>query len=247
MTSENPIGQPFIHLTRVESTNNYAMAHVQAQMAGHGTAWFADEQTKGKGQRGKSWTGEAGQNIFVSILIEPSSLRPADQFKLSAAIATACCDFFSIYALDETKIKWPNDIYWKDRKAGGILIENIFQGDQWKYAIVGIGININQTSFEGLANPVSLKQITGKQFEASLLARELCYCVNNRWNQIMSGEFIKVLSDYNSVLYKANEQVMLRKDDETFTPIVRSVNAVGELLINDGEIISYGEVQWVLS
>ena len=247
MSSENPIGQPFIHLTQVESTNNYAMAQAQAQMAGHGTAWFADYQTKGKGQRGKVWTGEAGQNIFISILVAPSSLKLGDQFKLSAAVATACCNFFSAYALDETKIKWPNDIYWKDRKAGGILIENIMQGDNWKYAIVGIGININQTSFEGIANAVSLKQITGKKFDALLLAKELCSRINGRWNQVVSGDFEKILFDYNALLYKANQQVVFRKDEEIFAAVVRSVNGVGELLINDGEIIAYGEAQWVLS
>ena len=180
-------------------------------MAGHGTAWFTDYQTKGKGQRGKAWTGEAGQNIFISILLEPTGLMVADQFKLSAAVATACCDFFSEYALDDTKIKWPNDIYWKDRKAGGILIENIMQGDKWKYAIVGIGINVNQTIFEDLPNPVSLKQITGKKFNAVALAKKLCSYINIRWNQVKNNEFLKVLRDYNSVYIKPMSRLLSKK------------------------------------
>ena len=81
-------------------------------------------------------------------------------------------DFFNFYAIDETSIKWPNDIYWRDRKAGGILIENILQGKKWKFAIVGIGININQTLFPAsLPNPVSLKQITGKTFNVVELGK----------------------------------------------------------------------------
>ena len=139
----NPIGKPFIELPTVESSNNYATRQVQAHLAGHGATWFAYNQTKGKGQRGNTWTTHPGQNIILTTVIEPIHLKLADQFILSAAVAVACYDFFSSYALDETSIKWPNDIYWKDRKAGGILIENILQGTDWKYAIVGIAININ--------------------------------------------------------------------------------------------------------
>jgi BirA family biotin operon repressor/biotin-[acetyl-CoA-carboxylase] ligase len=225
------------------------MAQVQAQMAEHGTTWFAHHQTAGKGQRGKTWLMDAGLNIMVSILIEPVTLRTVDQFKLSATIATGCYDFFAAYALDETTIKWPNDIYWKDRKAGGILIENIMQGDQWRYAIVGIGININQAEFSSeLRNPVSLKQITGKSFDSVQLANELCSFINVRWQQLVAGGFLDILEHYNNGLYKAGEQVRFKKYGEQFVAIVRSVNEKGELVLNDGnEIVSFGEVEWVLS
>jgi BirA family biotin operon repressor/biotin-[acetyl-CoA-carboxylase] ligase len=249
LPSDNPIGQPFIQLPVVESTNNYAMAAVQAQMAGHGAAWFAYHQTAGKGQRGKSWLMDAGLNVMLSIVIEPLVLKIADQFKLSAAIATACYDFFSAYALDDSRIKWPNDIYWRDRKAGGILIENIMQGDQWKYAVVGMGININQTDFPPeLPNPVSLKQITGKDFDSVKLAKELCDCINSRWQHLIAGGFSEILKDYNKALYKAGEQVMFKKDSGTFEAKISSVNTSGELIINNGdEAIIFGEVEWMLS
>jgi BirA family biotin operon repressor/biotin-[acetyl-CoA-carboxylase] ligase len=248
LPSDNPIGQPFIQLPVVESTNNYAMAAVQAQMAGHGAAWFAHHQTAGKGQRGKSWLMDAGLNVMLSIVIEPLVLKIADQFKLSAAIATACYDFFSAYALDDSRIKWPNDIYWRDRKAGGILIENIMQGDQWKYAVVGMGININQTDFPPeLPNPVSLKQITGKDFDSVKLAKELCNSINSRWQQLIAGGFSEILKDYNKALYKAGEQVMFKTDSGTFEAKISSVNTRGELIINNGdEAIIFGEVEWVL-
>lgn len=248
MSSDKPIGQPFIELAEVESTNNYAMAQVQAQMAEHGSAWFAHHQTAGKGQRGKSWLTDAGLNILLSTVIEPVNLRADDQFKLSAAIATACYDFFSSYALEETRIKWPNDIYWKDRKAGGILIENILQGEQWKYAIAGMGININQTEFPGgLSNPVSLKQITGKDFNTVELAKELCSYVNMRWQQLVAGEFLLILEDYNKGLYKAGEMATFKSGEQIFRATVKSVNSKGELVINNGEIICYGETEWILS
>jgi BirA family biotin operon repressor/biotin-[acetyl-CoA-carboxylase] ligase len=191
---------------------------------------------------------DAGLNLMMSIVIEPSALKITDQFKLSAAIATASFDFFSAYALDDTRIKWPNDIYWRDRKAGGILIENIMQGGQWKYSIVGMGININQTNFPPeLLNPVSLKQITGKDFDSVELAKELCSYINSRWQQLMAGGFSEILRDYNNGLYKAGEQVMFKKDGETFTAKIKSVNTKGELLLNDGDqSVFFGEVEWML-
>src|SRR5688572_2022740 len=172
--SFNPIGQPFTILSSVDSTNNYAMARVQAGLAQHGAAWFAHEQTAGKGQRNKHWLTNPSENILLSVVLQPFTLTASEQFLLSASVALACCDFYKNYAGEETSIKWPNDLYWRDRKAGGILIENNFRGSEWVFAIAGIGININQTSFDpALPNPVSLKQITGKNFNVIQLAREL--------------------------------------------------------------------------
>jgi BirA family biotin operon repressor/biotin-[acetyl-CoA-carboxylase] ligase len=115
------IGQRLIILPSIDSTNNYAMGQANAGLAGHGTVYFALEQTAGKGQRGKSWITTVGENIMMSVVIEPQSLKINDQFLLSAAIALGCYDFFKSYAGDEISIKWPNDIYWRDRKAGGYL------------------------------------------------------------------------------------------------------------------------------
>lgn len=243
------IGQPFVQLSEVESTNNYAMAQVQAQLAGHGAAWFAHRQTAGKGQRGKAWITEPHQNIILTTVIEPFALKPAEQFILSAAIATACYDFFSKYAGDDTSIKWPNDIYWKDRKAGGILIENIFKGSKWKYAITGIGININQTAFApGILNPVSLKQITGKTFECVELAKELCMCIEKQWQSLVNGNANDVFDAYNSHLYKLNKPAKFKKGNAVFYATIKGVNKKGELLANAGfdTTVCHGEWEWIV-
>src|SRR6185503_3644805 len=110
------------------STNKYAMGLIHndhltegQDEAQHGMVIFSHEQTAGKGQRGRTWTSEKGANIALSILLNPFQLRVTAQFKLSICIATAVHQFFSKYSGVETKIKWPNDSYWRDRKAGGIL------------------------------------------------------------------------------------------------------------------------------
>ncbi len=162
------------------------MGKVHAGKASHGTIFFAHEQLAGKGQRGRTWISSPGDNIMMSTVLEPVFLPITQQFSLSVAIALACHDFYSRHAgAEETRIKWPNDLYWRDRKAGGILIENSFRGDQWLFAVAGTGININQVQFpDDLRNPVSLRQITGRSFSAVDLARELGDCLERRFEQL---------------------------------------------------------------
>ncbi|HNF37596.1 MAG TPA: biotin--[acetyl-CoA-carboxylase] ligase, partial [Chitinophagaceae bacterium] len=115
----------FIELQSVDSTNNYARLQIQQGLAQDRLAIFAHHQTAGKGQRGKKWEAEKGANIALSVLIKPDFLKLSQQFSLSACIAVSVHQFLSNYILDGLKIKWPNDLYWQDRKAGGILIESV--------------------------------------------------------------------------------------------------------------------------
>lgn len=237
----------FIILDTVDSTNNYAMHQAQHGLAKHGMAWFSTSQTAGKGQRGKSWDGEKGKNIAMSLVLAPDQLKITSQFHLSAAIALACFEFLKQYAGDEMKIKWPNDLYWRDRKAGGILIENKFQGKAWKWAVVGIGINVNQTGFDkDLLNPVSLKQITGKNFEVIDLAKELHHVLMKKLGEANRAD--ELMRQYNQHLYKINKQVTLRKTGVKFDTVIKGVSAAGMLITVDAieREFDFGEVEWVL-
>lgn len=245
---KTPIGQPFVELSVTDSTNIYAMTHIQHNMATHGSVFFAHQQVAGKGQHGKTWVTEGGQNIILSAIIDPNPLILGQQFRLSVAVALACYDFFSRYAGDETRIKWPNDIYWRDRKAGGILVENQIRGQQWQWAVAGMGININQTAFDPtLINPVSLKQITGKTFDPVQLAKELCTDLTQRVYQLFNHPFSVLLEEYNRYLFKRNEIVQLKKLNTRFTCTILGVNENGELLVKDGpaDRFVFGEVNWV--
>jgi len=225
------------------------MGRVHAGMASHGTVWFAHEQTAGKGQRGKTWKTEPGKNIAMSLVLQPEQLNASQQFYLSAAVALACFEFFSGYAGDETKIKWPNDLYWRDRKAGGVLIENVFHGKQWKWAIAGIGININQTGFDGsLQNPVSLKQITGKEFDAVDLAKGLYSHLMKNVDEMNVNSSEQILANYNKHLYKLNKAVQLKKDNTIFETVITGVSPQGRLLTVDetDRQFDFGEVEWVI-
>jgi len=213
-----------------------------------GAAYFALDQYQGKGQRAKTWSSKPGENIILSVVRDCPGLDLKDQFQLSVAVALACFDFFSTYAGDETRIKWPNDIYWRDRKAGGILIENMVKSGRWDKAIIGMGININQTSFDIMeGKPVSLKQITGKTFDPISLAKELCHHLDYRFSMLEDQCFEQLLDTYNEQLYKKDEVVPFKRNNILFQSKVKGVDKDGHLLIMHGveEKIPFGEIIWL--
>ena len=236
-------------LDSVDSTNNYAMALVREGMAKHGMAFAAREQTAGKGQRGKSWQMQPGQSIAMSLTLKTGKLKVSHPFCLSMLVALAVNDLFKKYAGKETFIKWPNDLYWRDRKAGGILIETVFKGTEWKWSVVGIGLNINQSQFpKSLPNPVSLKQITGNDYDAIELAGILHELVMKRVEEFVAGSTDKIAKEYNRCLYKKDETVRLKKANAVFKTTIKGVSLQGQLLTQDTmeRQFNFGEVEWVL-
>ena len=242
------IGEPFIHLLEVDSTNNYAHSLLKSGMVTNGTVIFADNQLKGKGQSGKQWQSNLRENILLSIILDISFISINKQFNIIAFAALGVYDFFSKYAVEGTAIKWTNDLYWNDKKAGGVLIETVNHQSK-RYAIVGIGININQTSFHpSLPNPVSLKQITGKNHEVLSLTNELSNAILIRYNQLISINSSNLIKEYNQCLYKKDKQVYLKKGNIKFTCIIKNVNEFGELVVQSGiqDSFKFGEVEWII-
>jgi BirA family transcriptional regulator, biotin operon repressor / biotin---[acetyl-CoA-carboxylase] ligase len=236
-------------LDSVDSTNNYAMAKVHEGLATHGMAWFAHEQREGKGQRGKHWVSDAGQNILLSIVIKPALIFRVRPFYLSALMALCCQEFLEKNTGQHFFVKWPNDLYWDDRKAGGILIENIFNGTEWKWAVVGIGINVNQQQFltQGL-RAVSLYEITNQVKDPVLLARELHAYILDKFNSTTEHNMNEILLKYNKNLFKKNEQVKLRKNFALFFTTIKGVNETGQLVTEDvmERHFNFGGVEWIL-
>jgi BirA family biotin operon repressor/biotin-[acetyl-CoA-carboxylase] ligase len=166
------------------------MAQIKAGLAKSGSCYTADFQTNGKGQHGRVWESSKGQNLLCSYILELNTLdalkkwTPADQTGFSAAIALGARAFFAAFAGSETKIKKPNDIYFSDRKAGGILIENLVRGQEWTWTVIGIGMNINQSAFSSAAvnkvssNPISLQEITNKSWDVKQMQQHLSEALN---------------------------------------------------------------------
>ena len=214
-----------------------------------GAAIFALEQTNGKGQRGRIWESTVGENIMLTVVINAEEFSALEQFPVSAAVILGCYDFFSKYAGDETCIKWPNDLYWRDRKAGGVLIENVIGDGKWKWSVIGIGININQVIFNAYQQKaVSLKQITGKNYDSIEMAKELCGLLENRMNELKNTSTQHIVKQFNNHLFKKDQVVKFRRDQIVFEATVLQTNMQGELEIQHGimEAIRHGEIDWIL-
>lgn len=223
----------FITLETVDSTNNYAMALIQKRRIHSEIAVFSKEQTAGKGRRGKQWLSNRGENIILSVAIPMQWLSISRQFEISVAAALGCCALFEDIILANLFIKWPNDIFINDSKAGGILIENVIHGKFWQWCVIGMGLNINQEKFE-LENPAtSLKKITGKNFEVMPLAEKLYEIILQKVENLKQGEFNKMLVEYNNRLYARGKMVALQKQNIQFQTRIEGVSSSGELITRD--------------
>jgi BirA family biotin operon repressor/biotin-[acetyl-CoA-carboxylase] ligase len=242
------IGHNLHILPQIDSTNLYAMGQVTAGLAAHGDVFMALEQTAGQGQRGRKWVSNAGDSILLSAVINTLKLTVSQHFRLSASLALAATDYLTAKTNRVFHIKWPNDLYWGDRKAGGILIQNVIAAGRWQWAIAGIGINLNQLVFDGhLPNPVSLRQITGQVYQAETEAQLLCTAIEKRWLQLQQGHWPNMLSEYNSLLYGAGTLVKLRRNG-IVTPLrIYRVDGQGHLVAGENQEyqFSFGEVEWI--
>jgi BirA family transcriptional regulator, biotin operon repressor / biotin---[acetyl-CoA-carboxylase] ligase len=247
---ENPARTTFdnqlIELESVDSTNNYAMARIHEGMASDGMVYIARHQWAGKGQRGKNWVSEPGQNLIMSLVIEPFPLILTQQFLMTAAVALAVLDVVKGFQNINWKIKWPNDIYWSDRKAGGLLIESVVSGQTWRWAVIGIGINLNQSSFPvDVSNAISLGQITGSHYEPVAIARELVPKIREQIS-ILQKNPDQILSGLNDSLYKKDQAITLKKNGEFFVSRLKAVDSNG-LLITEHGTYHLGEVEFVVN
>ena len=244
----NVIGERFIELLSVDSTNNYAIQQVQKGLAASGDAYFTFEQTAGKGRFNRQWSSAKGENIVLSIVINTSELLLSQQFVLNMIASLSVLELFNKYTTEEIKIKWPNDIYCRDRKAAGILVENLIRGKKWQFAIAGFGVNINQISFPGsLKNPVSLKQLTGKDFNVVDLAKELCGLLTKNLELLFTNKEDIVLKAYNDLLYKRGETVKFKQGSIVFSGLVKQVDNFGRLIIESGmeQAFESGQLEWM--
>ncbi len=237
--------RPFNELESVDSTNNYAMGVIHDGTARDGETWFAHHQFAGRGQRGRSWTSAPGENISMSIAWKPKSLRIDHQFALSAVVAVTCVKWLEASTVSGWSVKWPNDLYWNDRKAAGILIENSLQGANWRFAVIGIGINVNVAGFPPeLPLAISLRQITGSIYSPADMARQLSGEILDNLAQF--NDPASALRAYNERLFRRGDIVSFRKSDGgIFQAKVEGVDA-GGLLQTDRGLLKHGEAEWLV-
>lgn len=235
-----------IYLDEVDSTNRYLLEYQPAEGEG-ATICVADFQTAGRGCGSNSWESERGKNLLFSLLIHPTDIEAREQFHISMAISLAICDAMQSYGMKDVSVKWPNDIYWKDKKLCGILIENRLSGTFIRDSIIGIGLNVNQDVFLSDApNPVSMRQILGREFNRDEVLRRIlaklnvCRCM-------VDFTYMR----YNAMLYRRGKGFFPFRDASgDFMAEILETDRSGLLMLRKqgGEVQSYAfkEVQFII-
>ncbi len=231
------------HFDEVDSTNDTVRGRAE------GAVVVARRQTAGRGQRGNRWCSAEGENLTVSVALEPVFLGVAQQFLLSEAVALAVVDVLTEYGI-EAAVKWPNDIYVGDRKVAGILIENDIRGSVLGRSVVGIGLNINQLDFPvELPNPVSMRVATGVEYNLDDVLTTLLGALGVRYESLADGCFSD--REYADRLYRGGIRARYALPDGTqFDGTIRDVLDTGELIIEmpGGEMrhFLFKEVEFVM-
>ena len=197
----------YIKVSQTASTNTY-LSRLAATLPG-GTVIYTPSQTAGRGQKGNSWESEDGKNLTFSHLLKRPPVKARDQFYLSEAAALAVVEALTAEAGDHFTVKWPNDVYWQDKKVCGMLIESSLDGTDIATSIVGIGINVNQERFLSDApNPVSLTNITGRQHDLMALLKRVCSHIEELVDALGSDNAREQLHrQYMAALYRNDGQL----------------------------------------
>lgn len=230
------VGQNLITIKEIDSTNNFLKDSLSnSKPLPEGTVIMAESQYAGRGQQQNRWHSEAGKNLTFSLLLKPAFLPVTQQFDLTRAISLGIMNALDPLLGDKLKIKWPNDIYYADGKLGGILIENIVQGNQIKNSVIGVGLNINQGSFPlDVPNAVSLKQILHRDYDLKLLLSEICKNIEASYLNLKAGRFELVRKAYLERLYWLNEDKMFKTNGRIFEGAIKGVRDNGLLIVTDG-------------
>ncbi len=216
------------------------------------TIAVADYQTAGRGQGGNHWESEDGKNLLFSLLVFPKMLPVRSQFLLSEAAALAFREVLgSILGEEDVTVKWPNDLYWKDKKISGTLIETTVTSHGMGRFIIGTGINVNQTAFVSDApNPVSMAQIAGHEFDREQLLNDLVTSFSKYYDMIVDGDYIDIAALYLQHLYRGKGFYPYEDAEGKFEACVVEVEDDGHLILHDrqGIIRSYGfkEVSFII-
>jgi BirA family biotin operon repressor/biotin-[acetyl-CoA-carboxylase] ligase len=222
------IGQNIIRLSSVDSTNNYTAKLQKEGIIKSGTVILAEDQFGGRGQRGSEWLSNAGENLTFSIFIAEVNLSVERQFRITQYVSVILIQFLKKKGIP-CNIKWPNDIYYQDKKLAGLLIESSIQGSTINSVVIGIGLNVNQISFGSLP-ATSMSKALDSVLNLDSILMELIYEFNAKnlegYLRASGGD-----EEYHNSLYGLNEK--LRFEDQTgeFVGVIKGVTQLGKLSI----------------
>lgn len=228
------IGSEIIRLGEVDSTNRYFMDLLTKEKPAEGTVIIADAQTAGRGLDGTTWESTPFMNLTFSFLVYPDFLAPDEQFYLNKAVSLGLAEAVNEILPDQNEItiKWPNDIYIGDKKLAGTLIQNGVKGSHFEFAVIGIGLNVNQVGFPAsVSNPVSIKQLGGKEFDLDKVFRIVTSHLNIRYDQLKRGSTQEIDADYLAHLYRFRQLSGFTFKGKPIQGRIMGVNRYGQLIV----------------
>ena len=245
------VGQNFIKLKEVDSTNNYLKNLASnSEPLPEGTVIMADNQFAGRGQQESVWQTVAGKNISASIYLKPSFLPLRKQFFLNMAVSLAVAEALSDFLPSPVKVKWPNDIYYNRKKLGGILIENTLTGSSIKSAVVGIGLNINQEQFTGdlSEKATSVYQILHKQVDLELVMEKIFVFMEKYYLNLKSERYSILQNNYLNRLLNFDTVAKYIQNGQVFEGIIKGVEDSGLLIMEidkETSTFNFKEVEYI--
>ena len=235
------LGKDVHFLPECHSTNDTALNLVRMGQAKEGSVVICDHQTKGKGQRGNSWSSQAGKNLTFSLILKPDFMDISEQFYLNMAVSNSIKQILHDY-VPYMEVKWPNDLIVPGYgKIGGILIENTFSGKEWEYAVVGIGLNINQVEFDS-TKASSIKSIIGSEINLEELFRLLITQIEQGYIQLKKGKWRDIKREYLMNLYRKEIWANYLAGGEQFLGKIVGITAEGklEMELTNADIAVFG-------
>lgn len=239
--------EKIIRLKEIDSTNRF-LRELKDEQEDEMVVAVADFQTAGKGQGSHTWESEAGKNLLFSIKVNPRWVPVRQQFLLSMAGAIAIKEALETY-VDGITLKWPNDVYWNDKKISGTLIETSIDSKGIKTCIFGIGINVNQEAFHSDApNPVSLRQILGHEVDKDELLQKVIEGFRRYYELLRRADYMDVSGIYHLSLYRRKGFHRYEDADGDFEGAFVEVEDDGHLILHDKQGVirsySFGEVKF---
>ena len=239
--------EKIIRLKEIDSTNRF-LRELKDEQEDEMVVAVADFQTAGKGQGSHTWESEAGRNLLFSIKVHPRWVPVRQQFLLSMAGAIAIKEALETY-VDGITLKWPNDVYWNDKKISGTLIETSIDSKGIKTCIFGIGINVNQEAFHSDApNPVSLRQILGHEVDRDELLQKVIDGFIRYYELLRRADYMDVSGIYHLSLYRRKGFHRYEDADGEFEGAFVEVEDGGHLILHDKQGVirsySFGEVKF---
>lgn len=232
---------PIIKLDAIDSTNDYLKQLSKESDLENYTIVMAKEQTKGKGQMGSKWISEKGKNLTMSVLVTDFPIDTKNIFDLNIAVALSVITVLKKRNVSNVAIKWPNDIMADSKKVAGILIENSFKSNGSFIAVVGIGLNLNQTNFDLLPQATSLKNSTGKVYDLDEIAIQLRNSLEQKL-QILRTNADVLWQEYHRNIFRINYPSAFEdKEGQRFMGIIQKVTRDGklEVLLEDDSFESF--------